>query len=115
MGRVRPLLIDRAQKKFLLATIDYFTKWVEADSLVMIMAQQVQKFIWILICHFGLSQTAIIDNGRQFAYKRMVEFYKSLGIKQVTSSVEHPQMNGQAKVVNKTIFIELKKMFGGEE
>lgn len=34
-----------------------------------------------------------------------------MGIKHVTSSVEHPQTNSQVKAVNKTIVAELKKRF----
>lgn len=42
----------------------------------------------------------------------MASFYQGLGIKHVTSSVEHPQTNGQVEAVNKTIVNELKKWLG---
>lgn len=32
-GHCHPFSIGRVQKKFLLVTIDYFTKWVEAKAL----------------------------------------------------------------------------------
>jgi len=32
-----------------------------------------------------------------------------MGIKHITSSVEHPQTNGQAEVANKVILVELCK------
>ena len=32
MDIVRPLLVVASQKKFLLMTIDYFSKWVEAEA-----------------------------------------------------------------------------------
>lgn len=70
--------------------IDYFTKWVEAEALATITARQVQKFVWKLICRFGLPRTIVTDNGRQFVDKRLAECYKGLGIRHVTSSVEHP-------------------------
>jgi len=35
-----------------------------------------------------------------------------LGIKHLTSSVEHPQTNGQAESANKVILVQLKKLFG---
>jgi len=37
------------------------------------------------------------------------KFYKGLKIKHVTSSVEHPQSNGQSEATNKVIFTKLKK------
>ena len=35
--------------------------------------------------------------------------YNNLGIKSLTSSVEHPQTNGQAEVANKVLLNELRK------
>lgn len=54
----------------------------------------------------------ITDNGRQFIDKKLRQFYVDLGIKHVTSSVEHPQTNGQVEAVNKTIVAELKRRLG---
>lgn len=75
MDIVDSFLVRRAQKKFLLMAIDYFTKWVQAEALAIITAQQVQKFASKLICHFMLPRTIIIGNGRQFIDKRLTEFY----------------------------------------
>jgi len=36
-------------------------------------------------------------------------FYTGLGIKHITSSVEHPQTNGQAEAANKVILMKLRK------
>lgn len=44
--------------------------------------------------------------------RKLVEFYKELGITPLTSSVEHPQTNGQAEAMNKIILQELKKKLG---
>lgn len=52
------------------------------------------------------------DNGRQFVDRRLLAFYKELGITSVTSSVEHPQTNGQAEAANKAIVQELKRRLG---
>ncbi|XP_017410139.1 uncharacterized protein LOC108322526 [Vigna angularis] len=61
---------------------------------------------------FGIPKVIVTDNGRQFIDKGLGEFYKKLGIKHVTSSVEHPQTNGQVEAVNKVIVSELKKRLG---
>ena len=62
------------------------------------------------IClEYGVPHTIITDNGRQFIDKELAKFYTSLGIKHITSSVEHPQTNGQAKAANKVILMELRK------
>jgi len=39
-------------------------------------------------------------------------FYNDLGIKSLTSSVEHPQTNGQAEAANKVLLNELQKRLG---
>ncbi|XP_017426213.1 uncharacterized protein LOC108334788 [Vigna angularis] len=109
---VGPLPIAKAQNKFLLVAVDYFTKWIEAEPLSVISAQRVQKFIWRLICRFGLPKKIITDNGRQFVERKLEDFLSQLGIQIVTLSVEHPQTNGQAEAANKAILTELKKRLG---
>ncbi|XP_047178526.1 uncharacterized protein LOC124845470 [Vigna umbellata] len=52
MDIVGPFPVGRAQKKFLLVAIDYFTKWIEAEPLATITAARVQKFVWTLICRW---------------------------------------------------------------
>jgi len=91
MDIVGPFPIGRAQKKFILVAVDYFTKWVEAGALANITARQVHSFVWRnIVCRFGLLHTIITDNGRQFIDKKLKDFYKQVGIRHVTSSVEHP-------------------------
>ncbi|WVZ13203.1 hypothetical protein V8G54_017733 [Vigna mungo] len=109
MDIVAPFPPRQAQKKFLLVAIDYFTRWVEAKALATIITQQVQKFVWKLVFRFGLPRTMVTENRRQFINKKLGKFYRGLGIKHVTSLVEHPQTNGQAEAVNKAIAAELKK------
>ena len=46
-----PLPSGMKQVKFLVVTIDYFTKWVEAEPLVLIMEAKIQHFVWKnLVC-----------------------------------------------------------------
>lgn len=110
-----PFLADRAYKRFILVAVDYLTKWVEADALATITARQVQNFFWKIICRFGLPRAVVTDNGRQFIDKKLKAFYQGLGIKHVTSSVEHPQTNGQVEAANKVIVAELKRRLGNKK
>ncbi|XP_027936199.1 uncharacterized protein LOC114191222 [Vigna unguiculata] len=113
MDIVGPFPVGRAQKKFILVAVDYFTKWVEVEALANITARQVHSFVWQnIVCRFGLPHTIITDNGRQFIDKKLKDFYKQVGIRHVTSSIEHPQTNGQAEAMNKVIVAELKKRLG---
>jgi len=73
----------------------------------------VEAFVWKnLVCHFGIPHTVITDNGQQFMERALIAFYEGLGICHVTSSVEHPQTNGQVEAANKVILNELKKRLG---
>ncbi|RDX98991.1 hypothetical protein CR513_18019, partial [Mucuna pruriens] len=89
------------QVKFLIVAVDYFTKWVEAKPVTTITAERVKRF--------GIPAEIVSDNGTQFASKAMAEFCEGLKIKQVFTSVEHPQSNGQAEAANKIILRRLRK------
>ncbi|GKF65312.1 reverse transcriptase domain-containing protein, partial [Tanacetum coccineum] len=53
--------------KFLIVSIDYFTKWIEAKPIATITSNQVKKFVWDnIVCRFRLPVEIILDNGKQF-------------------------------------------------
>lgn len=55
MDIVGPLLIRLAQKKLLLITIDYFSKWVEGEAYANIKDKEIVKFVWKnIIYQFGI-------------------------------------------------------------
>nr|XP_023915020.1 uncharacterized protein LOC112026560 [Quercus suber] len=101
---VGPLSQGKGQVKFLLVAIDYFTTWVEAEALATITEARIQGFVWKnIVCRFGIPQTIISDNGRQFDSHSFRDFCSGLGIKNKFSSPGHPQANGQMEVTNRTL------------
>ena len=55
------------QLKFLVVDIDYFTKWVEAETLATITKKNVRSFVWRnIIYRYIILRVLISDNGRQF-------------------------------------------------
>nr|GFA36844.1 hypothetical protein [Tanacetum cinerariifolium] len=63
-----PFLEGQGKVKFLIAAMDYFTKWIEAKAVATITGGQVKKFIWDnIVCRFGISGEIISDNGKQFS------------------------------------------------
>jgi len=113
MDIIGPFAPGKGQVKFLLVAVDY-SKWIEAEPLATITANQVQRFVWKnIICRYGIPHTIITDNGRQFIDKGLSDFYRNLNITHILSSVEHPQTNGQAKAGNKIILGQLKKRLDG--
>lgn len=63
------------QQKFLLMTIDYFTKWIEAKPFAKITEAKMKDFIWkSIVCCFGLPRIIITDNGRKFSGFKLAKF-----------------------------------------
>jgi len=58
------------------------------------------------------SNITITDNSRQFIDWGLAEFYDGLGIKHISSFVEHPQTNGKVEATNNVILNGLKKRLG---
>ncbi|RDX95784.1 Gypsy retrotransposon integrase-like protein 1, partial [Mucuna pruriens] len=105
-----PFPMAPRQIKFFIVAVDYFTKWVEVEPIATISAERVKRFLWKkIICRFGIPTEIVSDNGTQFAFRSMVEFCEGLGIKQIFTSVEHPQSNGQAEAANRVILKGLRK------
>ena len=97
-------------KKYLLVGTDYFTKWIEAETLANIRDVDVKRFIWkSIVTRFGVPHTLISDNGLQFDSKAFRKYCFDLGIKNRYSTPVYPQGNGQAEAVNKVIVNGLKK------
>ncbi|XP_073056964.1 uncharacterized protein [Primulina eburnea] len=94
-----PFPIARAQKKFLLVAVDYFSKWVEAEPLAKITEEEVMTFLWKnIFCKFGIPRKLISDNGRQFQGKKIMYWCQEMKIIQAFTSVAYPQANGQTEV-----------------
>nr|KYP60573.1 Gypsy retrotransposon integrase-like protein 1 [Cajanus cajan] len=108
-----PFPVAKGQCKFLIVTVDLFTKRIEVEPLACISAHQVQKFLWRnIITRFGIPHTLLTDNGLQFTDRKLNEFLAGLGVQHKVTSIEHPQTNGQAESANKVILSELKKQLG---
>ncbi|XP_075481144.1 uncharacterized protein LOC142521856 [Primulina tabacum] len=115
MDIVGPFPVARAQKKFLLVAMDYFSKWVEAEPLAKITEQEVLKFLWKnIVCQFAVPRRLISDNGRQFQGKEITSWCREMKITQSFTSVAYPQANGKIEVVNRILVQALKIRLQGK-
>ena len=97
-------------KRYLLVSIDCFTKWVEAEPLANIRDMDTKKFIWRnIVTRFEVPRTFISDNGLQFDSKAFRRYCCELRITNRYSTLAYPQGNGQVEAVNKVIVSGLKK------
>ena len=107
---LRPFPRATGNHRFVLVAVDYFTKWAEVEALVNVRDVDVKKFVWKnIVIRFGVPDLLVSDNGLQFDNKAFRTFCSDLGIKSKYSTPTHPQSNGQAEAVNKTILNELKR------
>ena len=111
---MRPFPIAVRQLKFLIVGIDYFTKWVEAETLATITEKNVWGFIWrCIICRFGIPRVLVSDNGKQFNNDSFRDFCSQLGIRNHYSSPAHLQVNRQVKVTNRSLLKIIKTRLKG--
>ncbi|KAI5313760.1 hypothetical protein L3X38_042936 [Prunus dulcis] len=106
---IGPMPEGKGQVKYAVVAVDYFTKWAEAEALATINAARIESFVWQnIVCRFGIPNSIVTDNGRQFDNAKFKQFCSNLKIRLCFASPAHPQSNGQVEAVNKIIKKTLK-------
>ena len=96
--------------KYIVLAIDYFSRWIEAESFATLKAKQMAKFIEkSLICRYGVPHHIVTDNGVQFQAET-TELLQKYGIEHHKSSPYRPQANGAVEAANKNVKRILLKM-----
>jgi len=95
--------------KYLALLRDDLSGWVEAKPLVTKGTAGVAKFLWEIICRFGIFGKLIVDGGTEF--KDEVEtLAKKYDVHRVQISAYHPQANGMVERGHKPIVDALAKL-----
>ncbi|KAI5351622.1 hypothetical protein L3X38_004513 [Prunus dulcis] len=93
---IGPMPEGKGQVKYAVVAVDYFTKWAEAEALATITAARIESFVWqSIVCRFGIPNSIVTDNGRQFDNAKFKQFCSNLKIRLCFASPAHPQSNGQ--------------------
>ena len=96
---------------WILVATKLFTKWVKAMAIKRATGSSVANFLREnIICHFGVPNRIIFDNGMPFLNKdvhRLTDWYS---ISHMTSTPYYPKGNGQAEASNKRLLKILGKM-----
>lgn len=100
MDILGPFPIASPQRKFLIAAIDCFTKWIEAKPSAKITTKQVMHFWKSVICRCEIPRILVTDNGTQFNNDEFKKYCEENDIQSRFTSVTHPQADGQAEVAN---------------
>ncbi|KAL8155563.1 hypothetical protein AgCh_000811 [Apium graveolens] len=95
--------------RYLLVSIDYMTKWVEAKAMRTINQQDCIKFMDNILMRFGIPRVLVSDNGPQFIGSEFESYLQERGIQHKKSSVAYPQGNGQVEVTNRILLRGIEK------
>ena len=96
--------------RYIVLVVDYFSKWVEAESYTSVRSKQMARFIYRnIIYRYGLPHHVVTDNGVQFQSKTTT-LIRHCKIEHHRSSPYHPQANGAVDAANKNIKRILAKM-----
>ena len=89
---------------YIIAIVDYFTKWVEAMPMFKDDGETATLFLVNqIIARFSVLREIVTDHGSHFQNQMMIELTSNLGLWQEHSSPYYPQANGQVEAVNKTL------------
>ena len=100
-----------AGHSYLLAAIDYFSKWAEAIPLREVTKENVVHFSRThIIYRYSMPRYIITDNGKPFVNKLVTALCKKLKFAQRKSSMYNAPANGLAEAFNKTLCNLLSKV-----
>ena len=95
---------------YILLSMDYVSKWVEAIACRKNDAITVVRFIQRnFLSRFGAPRTIINDKGSHFVNKVFAKILSRYGIKHIMGLAYHPQSNGQDEISNREIKKILEK------
>lgn len=97
------------RNKFYFIILDSFSKWIEVFIMSSITSPATIEKLRNYIARFGLPNTIVSDNGRQFISREFTNFCGINKIKLMTIAPYHPQSNGAAENSVKTVKYGLKK------
>ena len=62
-----PLPREKGGVRFTVVAVDYFTKWVEVEVLVNIIAKSIEQFLWKnVVYRYGIPHAFMTNNRKQF-------------------------------------------------
>ncbi|GJX80738.1 reverse transcriptase domain-containing protein [Tanacetum coccineum] len=98
--------------KYILVTVDYLSKWVEAKALPTNDARVVCKFLKSLFARFGAPRAIISDRGTHFCNDQFAKVMLKYGVTHRLSTAYHPQTSGQVEVSNRGLKRILERTIG---
>ena len=109
---VGPLPKSARGHQYILVLVDYATRYPEAIPLRKANARQIANELFLFSTRVGLPKEILTDQGSPFMSRVMRQLCALLRVKQVRTSVYHPQTDGLVERFNKTLKAMLRKAVG---
>ena len=93
-------IVTETGYKYILVSIDHFSKWYGGYFLKTKTAEEVLKNIDIFMENFGYPKILQVDNGTEFTNSLLDNYCKSNNIKLIHYTSYHPQTNGVCEAVH---------------
>ena len=107
---VKHVQASRSGNRYIIAGIDYLTKYVEARPIRFQTASEIALFLYEeIICRHGCPTIIVSDNGKPFVSKLIQQVCRNFSIIHKTTTPYNPQSNGLIERFNKTLGQILQK------
>ena len=98
--------------EYILVTVDYVSKWVEAKITQTNDHKVVIKFLKShIFSRFGCPRAIISDEGTHFLNRPFEALMRQYFITHKVATLYHPQMSGQIEVPNWELRVSLKRLY----
>ncbi|KAL0164259.1 hypothetical protein M9458_040012, partial [Cirrhinus mrigala] len=110
MDIVGPLPRSGRGHEHILVILDYATRYPEAVPLRQATAKAIARELFLLFTRVGLPSEILTDQGTPFMSRLMADLCRLLKVKQVRTSVYHPQTDGLVERFNQTLKQMLRRV-----
>ncbi|KAI2647274.1 Retrovirus-related Pol polyprotein from transposon 17.6 [Labeo rohita] len=110
MDLVGPLPKSARGHEHILVIVDYATRYPEAVPLRKAMAKNIAHELFLLFSRVELPSEILTDQGTPFMSRLMADLAHLLKVKQVRTSVYHPQTDGLVERFNQTLKQMLRRV-----
>ena len=110
MDIVGPLPKSSSGHRYILVILDYATRYPEAIPLRSATGRTVAREMFLLFSRVGLPEEILTDQGSCFMSGVMKRLCQSLKVRQIKTSVYHPQTDGLVERFNQTLKHMLRKV-----
>ena len=87
----------------LLVIVDYFSNFIEVDSLSSETSKSAIRSLMATFSRFGVPDSLVTDNGPCFASSEFAKFVDQWNFQHITSSPRYPQSNGKTENAVRTV------------